>query len=39
MAVWSLTLRDGTPIVVRPVGCGDRRLVEEGVQRLSERSR
>jgi GNAT superfamily N-acetyltransferase len=39
MAVGSATLKDGTPIIVRPVDAGDRHLVEEGFQRLSERSR
>jgi GNAT superfamily N-acetyltransferase len=39
MAVGSVTLRDGTPIVVRPVDPSDRELLEEGFQRLSERSR
>src|SRR4051794_36483610 len=39
MAVGSATLKDGTPIIVRPVAVSDRHLLEEGFQRLSERSR
>ena len=39
MAVGSATLKDGTPVVVRPVDVGDRRLLEENWPRLSERSR
>jgi hypothetical protein len=39
MAVGSATLKDGTPIIVRPVAVSDRHLLEEGWPRLSERSR
>ena len=39
MAVGSATLKDGTPIIVRPVAVSDRHLLEEGWLRLSERSR
>jgi GNAT superfamily N-acetyltransferase len=39
MAVGSATLKDGTPIIVRPVAVSDRHLLEEGFQRLSRRSR
>src|SRR3954454_4871696 len=39
MAVGSATLKDGTPIIVRPVAVSDCHLLEEGFQRLSERSR
>jgi len=39
MAAGSATLKDGTPVVVRPVDASDRQLLEEGFQQLSERSR
>lgn len=31
-------LRDGTPVVVRPVGLDDKALLKEGFKRLSEAS-
>jgi GNAT superfamily N-acetyltransferase len=39
MAVGAVTLRDGTPVLIRPVEPGDRVLLEAGFQQLSERSR
>ena len=39
MVVGTVTLRDGTPVVIRPVAPADRPLLVEGFEHLSERSR
>jgi len=39
MAVGTVSLRDGTPVLIRPVDPADRSLLVEGFEHLSERSR
>jgi len=39
MAVGAVTLRDGTPVLIRPIEPGDRMLLEAGFKQLSQRSR
>ena len=39
MAVGTISLRDGTPVVIRPIDPSDRSLLVEGFEHLSERSR
>jgi len=39
MAVGTVSLRDGTPVVIRPIDPSDRSLLVEGFEHLSERSR
>jgi GNAT superfamily N-acetyltransferase len=35
----AVTLRDGTPVLIRPIGPGDKQLLREGFARLSAESR